>query len=165
MVTGVSGYSYNWDVPDIEATECMLKITGTSSNGTPVNRLSPKFSIGKEYCEILAPLPGERICAEQDYDIKWKSDFVTSFYIQYSTDGGNQWRNVRFSPIDGFAGVHKWKVSNKFTENVFQNANYNFVGKRKLFYLISGTIFAAGIISIALRGLNYSCRKLKPIYY
>lgn len=45
--------------------------------------------------------------------------------------------------------------SNKFTENIFKNANFDFVGKRKLFYFISGTIITLGIISILVRGLNF----------
>ncbi len=45
--------------------------------------------------------------------------------------------------------------SNKYTENVFRNANYNWVGKRKIFYLISGSIIAAGIVSLFIRGLDY----------
>lgn len=44
--------------------------------------------------------------------------------------------------------------STRFTENAFKNANIDFLGKRKLFYFISGLIVAASIASIAIRGLN-----------
>lgn len=45
--------------------------------------------------------------------------------------------------------------SNRYTEGAFRNVNINWVGKRKLFYLISGTVIALGIVSILIRGLNF----------
>jgi SecD/SecF fusion protein len=43
----------------------------------------------------------------------------------------------------------------KLTSSLFLNFNYNFIGKRKLFYIISGVIITAGVISLATQGLNY----------
>ncbi len=42
----------------------------------------------------------------------------------------------------------------KITRNAFKNANIDFMGKRKVFYLISGLIILAGVVSLATRGLN-----------
>jgi len=42
----------------------------------------------------------------------------------------------------------------KFTENAFKNLNINFLGRKKLFYVISGIIVAVGVISLVTRGLN-----------
>ncbi|MEX2369719.1 MAG: protein translocase subunit SecDF [Bacteroidales bacterium] len=49
-----------------------------------------------------------------------------------------------------------WKLtfSTKLTENAFQNTKIQFLEKRKIFYLISGVIIAAGITSLAVKGLN-----------
>lgn len=44
--------------------------------------------------------------------------------------------------------------SSNITKNWFTNVNYDFVGKRKLFYAISIIIIAAGIGSWAFRGFN-----------
>jgi len=44
--------------------------------------------------------------------------------------------------------------STKFTENAFKNLNIDFIGKRKIFYVISGLIVLASIGSLATRGLN-----------
>ncbi|HET6245268.1 MAG: protein translocase subunit SecDF [Bacteroidetes bacterium] len=46
------------------------------------------------------------------------------------------------------------KFFTKFTENAFKNSNFDFVSKRKIYYLISGIIITGGIISFAARGLN-----------
>ena len=45
--------------------------------------------------------------------------------------------------------------STGFSKSAFKNLNYNFVGKRKVYYMISGAIILAGIIGFAKNGLNY----------
>lgn len=42
----------------------------------------------------------------------------------------------------------------KMTKNAFLNSNFNFVGKRKIFYVVSGLIVAAGIASFVTKGFN-----------
>ncbi len=46
------------------------------------------------------------------------------------------------------------KFSIKLTENAFKNLNIDFIGKRKIFYAISGLIVLFGVASLATRGLN-----------
>lgn len=45
--------------------------------------------------------------------------------------------------------------STKATENMFKNININFVGKRKMYYLISSAIIAMGIVGYTMHGLNF----------
>ncbi|MFC2131473.1 M12 family metallo-peptidase, partial [Bacteroidota bacterium] len=117
IASGISGYSYEWNVPNIESQECMLKITGSTENGGEFEQYSGIFAIGKEFCEIIAPEPGEKICAGIKYDLKWNSDYVSDFYIQYSTNGGEKWRHVKFSPINGFDGSYTWKIPDYFSDS------------------------------------------------
>jgi SecD/SecF fusion protein len=42
--------------------------------------------------------------------------------------------------------------ANKFTENAFKKININFVGKRKMYYVFSGLIIAAGIFAYIQKG-------------
>ncbi|MBN1253109.1 MAG: protein translocase subunit SecDF [Bacteroidales bacterium] len=42
----------------------------------------------------------------------------------------------------------------RFTENAFKNVNIQFIGKRKIFYVISGVLIAISIFSLFTRGLN-----------
>lgn len=44
--------------------------------------------------------------------------------------------------------------SNRFTEHVLVGVNFDFIGKRKIFYTISGIVIGAGIISMVVRGFN-----------
>ncbi len=48
----------------------------------------------------------------------------------------------------------KLTFATKLTENAFKNLNINFLGKRKVFYVISGIMVVAGIASLSLKGLN-----------
>ncbi len=43
---------------------------------------------------------------------------------------------------------------NKWTKDLLQNTNIDFLGKRKLFYFISGTLVAISIISLFVNGLD-----------
>ncbi len=115
VVTGINGSDYNWDIPNIESENCYLKLTANAQNDSTYIRNSGKFAIGKESCEILSPTPTEKICAGQTYTIKWKSDFVEKLYVQYSTNGGDNWRHVKFTYIDGSTGEYNWKVPNIIT--------------------------------------------------
>ncbi len=47
------------------------------------------------------------------------------------------------------------KFASKMTEGAFKNINIDFIGARKYYYIISGTILIAGIISIAVKGFNF----------
>ncbi len=46
------------------------------------------------------------------------------------------------------------KFSTKLTKNAFKNTNINFIGLRKIFYVISGAIVLAGALGLIIRGLN-----------
>ena len=45
---------------------------------------------------------------------------------------------------------------NKMTQNAFKGFNFDWVGKRKLYYVISGVLVAGGLISLLTKGLNPS---------
>jgi SecD/SecF fusion protein len=47
------------------------------------------------------------------------------------------------------------KFSTKLTENAFQNMNIDFLGKRKMFYVVSLVVILIGAGSLVTRGLNY----------
>jgi SecD/SecF fusion protein len=42
-----------------------------------------------------------------------------------------------------------------WSKNLFRSISVDFIGKRKLFYTISGVVILAGVISLAVKGFNY----------
>ena len=140
IASGLSGTSYDWDVPDIESNQCLIRIKGYTESGTEFIQVSGKFAIGKPSLKISYPSPYERLCAGQDYEIKWESDFISGMYVQYSTDGGEKWRQVKFSPINGFDGLYKWTVPAIYTDSCFLRfSNFN---NRNIIYAVSDKPFA-----------------------
>ena len=49
---------------------------------------------------------------------------------------------------------HVVKFARSFSEKAFQNINYDWVGKRKVFYLFSSAIIIAGLISMFTKGFS-----------
>jgi SecD/SecF fusion protein len=49
----------------------------------------------------------------------------------------------------------KINFGGEFANKMLRGINYDFVGKRRTFYILSGAIIGIGIISLAVRGLNY----------
>ncbi len=47
------------------------------------------------------------------------------------------------------------KFSTSLTKGAFRNFSVDFLGKRKIAYVVSGLILLAGVISLATKGLNY----------
>lgn len=66
------------------------------------------------------------------------SIFITRMCIEWML---NRKRNMTFS----FS----------FSENFLRNVNYDFVGKRKVFYTIAGAVVLLGVAGMAIRGMNY----------
>ncbi len=65
--------------------------------------------------------------------------FITRLVFERALD-----RNARFS------------FSTPMSENILRNPKFDFLGKRKIFYVISGTMILISVFSLATRGLNQS---------
>ncbi len=50
----------------------------------------------------------------------------------------------------------KFSFSTKLTENAFKNAHIKFIEKRKIFYVVSGSLVIISLIALFTRGLNQS---------
>jgi len=117
IASGLTGFSYDWEVPDIEKENCQIRISGTMESGNEFVEYSGKFAIGKPSFKILKPTAYDRLCAGQNFEITWESDFIAGMYVQFTTDNGDKWKHLRFSPINGFEGSYKWSVPSNYSEN------------------------------------------------
>ncbi|MEZ4938606.1 MAG: protein translocase subunit SecDF [Crocinitomicaceae bacterium] len=81
--------------------------------------------------------------------------FATSLIIGIFTSVFAALVITRLIFIEMFDRKKEITFSTKITQNFLTNANYAFVKKRKIFYIISGLIVAGGIASLATRGLDY----------
>ena len=49
----------------------------------------------------------------------------------------------------------KITFSNRLTENFLAHTKFDFIGKRKIAYIISGAFLLVTLVSLAVRGMNY----------
>ncbi|MFN8359544.1 MAG: M12 family metallo-peptidase [Candidatus Kapaibacterium sp.] len=111
-----SGSSYSFDVPDIETSQAIIKISDASNNALVAQ--SGVFSIGKEKIMVFTPNGGDIVCSGKDFEVRWGTDFIGSsssrIRIEYSADNGKVWNNVTSTVgIDARLGKYTWSATNK----------------------------------------------------
>lgn len=115
IISGITGNNHNWDIPDITAPNCRIRITDTEDKS--LIALSPEFAIGSESLKLAAPAAGEEICSNRQYKITWQSDYVNLIYLRFSLDGGENWKK-NFAPIDATQGFFMWNVPETESDSV-----------------------------------------------
>ncbi len=71
------------------------------------------------------------------------SSMFCAIFITHIIFIGLQDRNIKIS------------LWNRFTENILTHTKIDFIGLRKVFYIISGALVVIGIVSLLTRGLSY----------
>ena len=104
---------YSWTLPVIESNDNLLKIT--SLDGTNLQSLSGKFSIGLPKASLTTPIGFDRLCIGDTFRIQWSSDFINICYLEYSVDGGQNWKKITPIPLDPIKGYYNWKVPDRAT--------------------------------------------------
>lgn len=103
--------TYTWVLPDIESTNCLVRITDT---GDPsVTDVSDNvFEIYKEgSITVTSPNGGESWEAQSQHNITWASQNVTYVKIEYSSNSGGTWNTLSNSTIAS-AGQYNWTLPN-----------------------------------------------------
>ncbi|MBT4482175.1 MAG: DUF5050 domain-containing protein, partial [Candidatus Latescibacteria bacterium] len=108
-----NSYSYNWAVPNVQSSNCLLKITDTGdpavtdqSNGT--------FTIIQPTITVSSPNGGENWTAGTSHNITWTSSNVTDVKLEYSTNSGSSWNFLHQMPS---SGSYLWVVPNMPSQN------------------------------------------------
>ncbi len=107
--SGIGTLSY--DLPDIETSQALIRISDTSNN--KIVSQSGVFAIGIEKIVLIAPNGNELICADSNFNITWSTDFMgvtnSRVKIQYSTDDGVSWKNITNSiGVNANTGSYTW---------------------------------------------------------
>lgn len=104
----IVGSAYQLDLKDIESASCFFKVVDVDR--PTLIKVSPKFSVGNETMTLTEPMPGDTICANYAYNVKWNSQFVHSVLIKYSTDNGATWKNMTSNTVDANQQGYTWPV-------------------------------------------------------
>lgn len=107
----------------IALTNCGIpKVIGfTTSDNFPTSLNGYDLTFNGEYdafistvnlssLKLLTPQPGEHLCTNSFYEIKWKSSNVSFVKIELSTDEGRTFTSVISPSTAGDDGVFKWNI-------------------------------------------------------
>ncbi|WP_417266134.1 T9SS type A sorting domain-containing protein [Brumimicrobium sp.] len=106
LASNISGNSYDWTVPNIPSTNCIIKV---QMDGAPCNfDLSDNvFEISPQPAVLLYPNGGEVLESSCQVNITWdQSTYYSSVRIDYSIDNGATWNNITNSTSND--GSHPW---------------------------------------------------------
>ncbi len=110
--------SYQWKVPDIEATNARLRVTGGSNHS--LISMSGAFAIGTPTLTLVSPQANDSACVGTKYKIQWQSDFVRNVDIRYSRNNGSSFplSQVINGTADANTQSFMWTVpTNKNTDS------------------------------------------------
>ncbi len=110
VVSNVSGNAYNWTVPNVPATTCLVRVID-AVNTCKLDQSNATFTITPATPIVLTPNGGESIYAATNYNITWNSaTYYSTVRIDYSTDNGFSWNAVIASTSN--SGSYSWTVPN-----------------------------------------------------
>ena len=92
IVEGETQTAYTWTVPSTATDQARIRVSNSANK--EIAAVSQPFSIGEPRFELLLPAENGELCNNQDNQFNWSGDFIDRIRIQYSTDGGENWRNA-----------------------------------------------------------------------
>jgi len=105
-----AGGSYNWTVPNISSTQCLVRISDASNPS--INDVSDAvFTITNPVVTVTAPNGGEIWAVGTVKQVKWTSQDISHIKIEYSTDNGSEWLVIIASRLAAF-GSYNWTIPN-----------------------------------------------------
>jgi len=119
--------SYNWTIPNISSSQCLIKVTDYYFNNIFDVSNNP-FSINPAPSSIQLNYPngGESWVIGQSKIITWTSNNINYINIDYSTDGGSTYTNY-ISNVNASNGSYSFTVPNIISNNVkikvYDNSN------------------------------------------
>lgn len=96
--------SYTWNVPNINSSQCKIRITD-ESNANVFDLSDDKFTIVPRII-VTNPNGGESYYVGSSTNITWTSTNVTTVDLEYSTDNGTEWTTI--SSVAASAGTYSW---------------------------------------------------------
>ena len=102
--------SYSWTVPNINSSNCLVRITDSNNPGTK-DQSNASFTITAPLI-LTSPNGGEKWEAGTTKSITWAATGTSKRYnIQYSTNAGGSWTNIRTNYYNT-SGIYNWTVPN-----------------------------------------------------
>jgi|GEM_PF-1429530 len=113
VASTVNDGTHAWTVPDTPSADCLVRVSETLGNPSPVSDESDTvFEISSETeptITVISPNGGEMLTVGATYDITWSSTgSIDDVIIEYSTDNGSSWETIEISTAND--GSYNWTV-------------------------------------------------------
>jgi WD40 repeat protein len=109
--------SYNWTIPDTPSDDCLVRVSGGTSDEKRSDISDAVFSITPNAVLTLSAPNGEEILQPgENFLIKWESDQrIEHVKLEYSPDNGSTYLNI----IDRItnSGYYNWRVPPHISSN------------------------------------------------
>ena len=104
---------YSWNpIPNTPSTNCKIKISDVDNKYT--DQSDAFFTIAPEPAiSVTAPIGGETLKTGSEFQIKWTSVNVARIKIDYTVNGGADWKTIVSDTTS--SGVYNWTVPNENT--------------------------------------------------
>jgi hypothetical protein len=112
--------SYEWTVPNEPSDYCKVRLVDTKDAANSISDSKDFFSIlpsTQQILKLLTPNGGENLTQAELFTITWTSNLVDSVKIEFTTNGGTDWKLIVDSLPAG-DGQFLWVVPDDFV-NVF----------------------------------------------
>ncbi len=111
--------NYSWRVPDTPSNNCLIRISGSTSDTGPSDVSDSVFSIpSPSTITVTSPNGGESLTVGAKHEITWTSAGTVNIgnvRIAYSTNRGGSWTTIVTSTVND--GSHHWTVPNTLSDN------------------------------------------------
>jgi len=102
----VSSGSCQWEIPEIESSECLVKIRDLADTG--LDDVSDNvFNLSEPYLTIISPNGMEHWYSGEKKIITWDSYGVENIKLEFSVDGGLTWNPIAES-VDALEESYLW---------------------------------------------------------
>ena len=109
IANNITGNTYNWTVPNLSSTQCLVRVTDYVNNCKLDDSNAP-FSIVPAIPVLTAPNGGQSWYAGTVNNITWNSStiYTSSVRLDYSVDNGTNWINIVSGATNN--GSYSWTV-------------------------------------------------------
>ncbi|RYY44781.1 MAG: hypothetical protein EOO06_17545 [Chitinophagaceae bacterium] len=126
LATNITGNSYSWAVPNINAASCRIKVEDYT-NACKVDISDASFAIAPATPVLTSPNGGQVWQIGCAYNITWNTATIYNYVrLEYSIDNGNSWVQIVSAASNN--GAYSWTVPSTFTSTtqcIFRISNYD----------------------------------------
>ncbi len=114
VVSASNGY-YNWSVPNIPSTQCLVRVRDYYDGGCRSDVSDTSFTLVIPQPELISPNGGANYYQGQSVPITWTDEYYSGSFvtIEFSADNGSTWAIL--SAAENNDGSYSWSIPAEFT--------------------------------------------------